>query len=336
MPLSISEQLPLQNQLYQIRTRPKASHAISERSFMPRMLMSSLSRYLAAETEYLIPNRSFSGGLLYYIMGSLLWTIQDRVEETMREKTHFENSRGERLCGILSNPSKSTEEPMVILCHGFSTGKDGRTNTRLEEILSKHNISTFRFDFFGHGESEGLFEEITISEGVDDVRQALKYLQGLGYTVFGLMGSSFGGIVSILVASDRDEFGVLALKSPVSDYMGLLIAQHHRINIDIWKEKGAIPLTGADGQSLRLNYSFYKDAEKIKGYEAVKKIRIPTLIVHGDEDLTVPIEQSEISASLMSNCRLEIIRGADHIYSQPRHFEKMISLLSQFIVAHFR
>jgi alpha/beta superfamily hydrolase len=253
----------------------------------------------------------------------------------LKTKTHFENTRGDRLCGILSNPSGDIEEPIIIMCHGFSTSKDGRTNTLLEELLNKHGISTFRFDFFGHGESEGLFEEVTISEAVDDVQKALNYLQHLGYTLFGLIGSSFGGIVSILAASKSDEFDVLALKSPVSDYLGLLIAQGQNTKIDKWKEEGSIPITGADGQSLRLNYSFYEDAEQIRGYEAVKNIQIPTLIVHGDKDETVPLEQSKISASLMSHCRLEIIQGADHIYSQPRHFEKMIDLLSQFIINHF-
>ncbi len=254
----------------------------------------------------------------------------------MRNKIHFENSRGDRLCAVLSNPSGKTEEPMVIMCHGFTTSKDGRTNTLLEEILNANNISTFRFDFFGHGESEGLFEEVTISEAVDDVQRAWKFLQDLGYKLFGLVGSSFGGIVSILAASDRDTFDVLALKSPVSDYLGLLIAKDNGFNIETWKRAGSVLVTGADEQSLRLNYSFYKDAEKIRGYEAVKNIRIPTLIVHGDEDETVPLEQSKISASLMPNCRLEIIQGADHIYSQPRHFEKMIKLLSQFIITHFK
>ncbi|MFC2166066.1 alpha/beta hydrolase family protein [Acidobacteriota bacterium] len=254
----------------------------------------------------------------------------------MRKQIYFENSRGDRLAAILSNPSEKTEEPMVIMCHGFSTGKDGRTNTLMEERLNNHNISTFRFDFFGHGESEGLFEEVTISEAVDDVRRALRYLQDLGYSLFGLVGSSFGGIVSILAAADSDEIDVLALKSPVSDYLGLLIAQDFGLKIDTWKEKGSIPITGADGQNLRLNYTFYQDAETIRGYEEVKKIQIPTLIVHGDEDETVPLEQSKISASLMPHCRVEIIQGADHIYSQPRHFEKMIDLLSQFIINHFR
>lgn len=253
----------------------------------------------------------------------------------MRQKVDFENSRGNRLCGILSAPSGKTEEPMIIMCHGFSTSKDGRTNSLLEEKFNNHSLSTFRFDFFGHGESEGLFEEITISEAVDDVQKALSYLQGLGYTLFGLVGSSFGGIVSILAASEKDEFKVLGLKSPVSDYLGLLIAQDHDLKIETWRDQGFIPISGAEGQSLRLNYTFYEDAERIRGYEAVRKIRIPTLIVHGDEDETVPIEQSKISASLIPNCRLEIIEGADHIYSQPRHFERMIDLLSQFVISHF-
>jgi len=269
-------------------------------------------------------------------MVNCLWIIQDRSKEMMKDKTYFANSRGNRLCGILSNPSGKTTDPMIIMCHGFSTSKDGRTNTLLEERFNAHGISTFRFDFFGHGESEGLFEDVTISEAVDNVQRALRYLQNQGYSLFGLVGSSFGGIVSILAASESDKFDILALKSPVSDYMGLLIAQNHGINIDAWKDQGSIAVTGSDGQDLKLNYSFYKDAEKIRGYDAAKRINIPTLIVHGDKDETVPLEQSKISASLMPHCRLEIIEGADHIYSQPRHFEKMIGLLSQFIISHFK
>ncbi|MCK4786450.1 MAG: hypothetical protein KAV87_22015, partial [Desulfobacteraceae bacterium] len=82
----------------------------------------------------------------------------------MKEKIFFKDSKGNKLCGILSNPTSQKEKPIIILCHGFSTSKEGRTYVRLEEILNSSGISTFRFDFFGHGESEGIFEEITTSE----------------------------------------------------------------------------------------------------------------------------------------------------------------------------
>ena len=79
----------------------------------------------------------------------------------MREKIFFENSKGNKLCGILSNPTNDKNKSIIVLCHGFSTSKESSTYISLEQILNKNNISTFRFDFFGHGESEGKFENLT-------------------------------------------------------------------------------------------------------------------------------------------------------------------------------
>jgi len=250
----------------------------------------------------------------------------------LKEKIFFKNSKGNKLCGILSNPTSQEEKPIIILCHGFSTSKEGRTYVRLEEILNKHAVSTFRFDFFGHGESEGKFEEITTYEAVDDIQNAIKFLRESGYEKIGLVGSSFGGMASIIEAGKTDDLYVLALKSPVSDYMALIHSRVDEQDIKNWKEKGIIDVTGVDGETRKLYYSFYEEAEKVKAYDGAQKIKIPALIVHGDEDETVPIEQSRKTASLIENCRLETIEGADHTYSKARHFEKMLDLISEFIV----
>lgn len=250
----------------------------------------------------------------------------------MKDKIFFGNSQGTRLCGILSNPTNDQKKPIIILCHGFSTSKDGRTYVRLEEMLNDREISTFRFDFYAHGESEGNFEEITTSEAVDDVRNAIKFLKKSEYTKIGLVGSSFGGLASILTASQSDDLYLLALKSPVSDYKSMAHTRHSEQEINDWKTKGYIDLDSVNEERRRLNYSFYEDAEKVDAYEEARKIKIPTLIVHGDEDETVPIEQSIKTARLIENCRLEIIRGCDHVYSNPEHFEKLLNLVSGFIV----
>ena len=250
----------------------------------------------------------------------------------MQEKLFFENTKGNRLCGILANPTSNKNGPIMILCHGFSTSKDSSTYVRLEKILNGKGISTFRFDFFAHGESEGEFEDITISEAVDDILNAIRFLKELGYSKIGLVGSSFGGLASVIAASKTDDLFVLALKSPVSDDLGKLVAQESRQEIETWKEKGFIYYTSGDGRGLRLNYSFFEDDEKVNGYEAAKKIKIPTFIVHGNNDESVPIEQSKKIVGLMENSRLGIIEGADHRYSKPEDFEKMLGLISEFII----
>lgn len=250
----------------------------------------------------------------------------------MKQKVFFPGSRKNRLCGILSDPSDDGNCPLVVLCHGFTTSKDGRTYVRLEETLNRGKVATFRFDFFGHGESEGKFEEITISEAVDDVLSAILHVRESGYKKIGLMGSSFGGFASMVAAGRSENLYVLALKSPVSDYLELLTTPHRGIDVAAWRQNGFTAFEGAEGEKRRLNFSFYEDAGKYDGYFYARKIRVPVLIVHGDQDETVPLEQSKKAAAIIPDCRLEIIKGAGHTYSNPAHFERMLDLIANFLI----
>lgn len=83
-------------------------------------------------------------------------------------------------------------------------------------------------------------------------------------------------------------------------------------------------------------FSFFLDAEKINVYACCEKIKIPTLIVHGSENETVPVEQSQKASAHMRNYRLKIIRGADHRYTDPEDFDKMLEVISEFIIEQSR
>lgn len=250
----------------------------------------------------------------------------------MEEKLFFYDSRGNRLCGILSNPANDKLKSIIILCHGFSSNKESKTYTTLQKALNQKNVSTFRFDFYGHGESEGKFEDTTISLAVDAVLQAVKFLKEENYSKIGLVGGSFGGMASLIVASQSEDLFILALKAPVSDYLGKLVAQKSQQEIKDWEEKGFIYyLSGKQGK-LKLNYSFFEDAKKYENYyRSYKKIKIPVLIVHGDEDTTVPLKQSRKTCSVIPDCRLEVIEGADHFFKEPAQFERVINLIVSFI-----
>ncbi|MFA4855813.1 MAG: alpha/beta fold hydrolase [archaeon] len=247
----------------------------------------------------------------------------------MQQKLFFKNSRGDRLCGILSSPAGGSGA-IVILCHGFATSKDVDTYTCLERALNQNGVSTFRFDFFGHGESEGKFEDVTISEAVDDVLCAVSFVREKGFSKIALFGSSFGGMAALLAAPNVSGLFALALKSPVSDRLGKIIADEDKVSIEHWKKNGFILHESSVMGKPRLNYSFCKDAENVSAFDAAKKIRVPVLIVHGGMDKVVPVEQSKKTASLIPNCRLEIVQGADHHYSKPGDFEKMLALVSKF------
>jgi len=252
----------------------------------------------------------------------------------MQEKLSFQNNKGDNLVGILSNPSGSKENLIVVLCHGFDTSMQSTTYLRVEKALNEKGFATLRFDFFGHGESDGKFEDITISEAVDDALQAIAFVKSRGFQKIALFGSSFGGMAALLAAAKSPGLQLLALKSPVSDYLGKLLADEDKIGIEQWKKQGFTWHETSKRGKLKLNYSFVEDAENVSGFEEAGKIKVPTLIVHGNQDKIVPIEQSRKTASLIPNCRLEEIEGANHKYSKPEDFERVLKLISEFVAGN--
>ncbi len=246
----------------------------------------------------------------------------------MEEKLFFKNSKGNRLCGILSNPTGDKTRPIVILCHGFNSGKDSNTNTVLKTNLDKNNLSSFRFDFFAHGESEGSFEDLTVSEAVDDVLQAVNLIKQFGFSKIGLEGSSFGGLAAVIVASKTNDLFILAIKCPVSSYLEFKEYANPGL-IEEWKKQGY-----DYRENKKLKYSFYEDIKENVAYDIAGKISAPTLIVHGEKDEEVSIGQSIKLSKLILNCQLKIIPGAGHLFKEGNSRQLMINALTDFIVKH--
>lgn len=250
------------------------------------------------------------------------------------EKFYFKNSKGDKLCGVLSNPTGNKNRPIVIMAHSFSTSKDSGTYVSLASNLETHDISSFRIDFYGHGESEGKFEDITVSEAVDDILQAIKFLKNKGYKKIGLMGGSFGGIASIMAASKSKDLYLLVLKSPVSNYFDKEMETKSKEELEEWNKKGYRYYTSGDGRKSKLNYCFFEDFKNNNGYKAAPKIKIPTLIVHGDEDETVPYKQSVKTTKLIPNCKLYTVKGANHHYDGKGLKEEALVMMTKFIVTN--
>lgn len=252
----------------------------------------------------------------------------------MRKKVFFDNSKGNKLVGIVSNNNRSKDRPIIILAHGFTSSKDSGTYTTLADELEKQGVTSFRFDLFAHGESEGNFEDITVSEAVDDILRAIDFLKKIGYRHIGLMGSSFGGISSIIAASKSKDIFVLALKSPVSNYLQREKETKTKKELKEWKEKGYRYYVDSKGKKYKLNYTFFEDFKNNNGWKVAYKITIPTLIVHGNADKSVPYQHSVKVSKLISNCILHTVKNASHHYDEPKQFQEMIDTLANFLIEH--
>ena len=131
----------------------------------------------------------------------------------MIQKVYFKSKY--LLCGIL-NVSHVTDNRIVVLCHaGGNSNKESRITLDLEKRFQKIGISTFRFDFTGHGESEGK-KDFTIQQGVEDIFAAMDFLKTREYRQFVLLGGSRGATCALRAAVRRKNIRCLVLISPAS------------------------------------------------------------------------------------------------------------------------
>jgi hypothetical protein len=252
----------------------------------------------------------------------------------MEEALTFRDHDGHRVAAILTTPEAPTDR-VVLLCHGFLSGKNSTTNKTLTRALTEQGIATFRFDFFGQGDSEGPFEALTVTIALGQALAALDLLTARGYKRIGLIGSSFGGLVALLTASQKPELACLGLKCPVADFTEVLRLEFGEAGMARWKTHHEIPDVTGGPKPVRLRYALYENCLTYDGYEAAATIRTPTLIVQGEKDELVPLHQSSrLMEVLRGKRQLEILPGADHTFSKGEDFRKMTTLLADWMVKH--
>ena len=89
----------------------------------------------------------------------------------MKIKLQLTGDKG-RISAILQRPELSVGQkcPLVILMHGFMANKALQPIKGIAKVLEAEGIASLRFDFDGHGRSEGRFCEMTVLTEIADAR----------------------------------------------------------------------------------------------------------------------------------------------------------------------
>jgi pimeloyl-ACP methyl ester carboxylesterase len=252
----------------------------------------------------------------------------------VEEQIVFNDSCGHRVSAILTVPDGGTDR-VAVLCHGFLSGKNSSTNKTLTRMLTERGIATFRFDFFGHAESDGPFEEITTTLAIQQTEAALDLVIARGYGRIGLVGSSFGGLVAILTAARRNDIACLALKCPVVDFAEELRLTLGSDELPRWQTTDTIPNIMGGPDRVRLRYHFYEDSLRQIAYRPAEHITVPTLIVQGGQDECVPLHQSRrLHDALRGQKKLILLPDADHQFTRGEDFHQMTTSISDWLVTH--
>ena len=255
-------------------------------------------------------------------------------EQIVGAPVTFSSSSGLSTPAILAEPSTPTNL-CVILCHGFLSDKNSRTNRRLTELLVPQGIATLRFDWYGMGESKERFSNMSLKQCEEQLDAAFQALHKRGMDRLGLVGSSFGGLMAILAAPRQDKLQALGLKCPVVDFSEVLRLEFGPEAMEHWKSTNHIPNIVGDGSPVPLQYDFYEECLTYDAYAAISRIQVPTLVVHGDQDELIPRPQIDrLLATLHSIKQFKLIEGADHQFGRPEEFRLMTNHLSQWMVQY--
>jgi len=226
----------------------------------------------------------------------------------MIEKRVSFTSEGQKISGILHLPN-SENPPCVIASHGLLSSKDSEKYIALGKAISNEGIAMLRFDFRGVGESEGSEKDNTISKKLLDLQSAIHFIQSsLGHsTKIGLLGSSLGGFLSLIQASkDQEIKAVVTWATPL--YLNDLRSK---------KQEEEYPLPPDE---------FFEDLSKYRLLLFVHRVS-RCLVIHGEKDELVPMEQSiEIFRHLSLPKEIHIIGGADHRLTDQAHRRGAINL----------
>ncbi len=234
----------------------------------------------------------------------------------MEEKVVF-YSQGQKLVASLTYPFEGA--PCIVMSHGFDSSKDGTKWSYMSPRFSAEGFAVFRFTYRGCGQgednSEGEFEDTTLTSRVQDFAAALEYLETapVDLSRWGAIGSSFGGSV-LIVARDPRVKAVVLLATP-SHFPPPTPDQQRELG-----ESGF--LNSYYGR--RIKRAYFEDVQKYDLLRDMRGIGVPVLIIHGSLDSDVPSGNAyELYEHAPEPKRLEIIQGGAHDLNQPEHLEQV-------------
>ena len=222
--------------------------------------------------------------------------------------------------------------PMAILMHGIFSSKDFIPMPQLAKGLAEAGIASIRFDFDGHGKSEGRMQDMTIEKELADARAIWDYVQGLRYvSAVGLLGHSQGGVVASMTAGRLAAAGAGAPAGMVLIAPGAVIKEacqggkFFNARFDPKNPPEYIRCWGM----MKLGREYLLTTQQLDIYGTAAAYTGPVLLLHGDRDGIVPVWCSEkYLQTYGTQTTLQMVEGENHTIT--RHRKVVVSHVMQF------
>jgi pimeloyl-ACP methyl ester carboxylesterase len=221
--------------------------------------------------------------------------------------------------------------PAVVWLGGFKSDMTGTKAEALAEWAEERGRAYVRFDYFGHGASDGDFSEGTISRWRED---ALAILDTLATGDVVLVGSSMGGWIACLAAMAAPaRVKAMVLVAPAPDFTEKLMEP------EIPPEGRAA--LAADGVWMRpseygdpypITRRLLEDGARWSILDGQPiPIEVPVRILQGGQDPDVPWRHAlELAHALKSeDVVFTLVKDGDHRLSRPQDIDRLVAAVQE-------
>lgn len=222
----------------------------------------------------------------------------------------FEGPLG-TLRGLLHLPASADPAPAVVMLHGFTGNhvEDQFLFAQAARHLANAGFAALRFSFYGSGDSDGEFEDMTVQSEIDDAVAALDWIgqqPGIDARRIAVLGLSLGGCVTALLAGQDPRVKAAVLWNAVA-----LPPLHFN---DLPREGLDAGIRGG----LRLGADFLPAFYALDIVGALRRYAGPGLVIQATADTSVMIEEADALASALgARGTLRHIQDADHTFRYP-------------------
>lgn len=240
------------------------------------------------------------------------------------------NAQGERL-DTTFHPAEargggaSVPTSLVILGHGVTSNKDRPWLIELAEGLAAAGVPSLRMTFSGNGESEGRYEEATPLKEAGDLGSVIDAVKAAGVSRVAYAGHSMGGAVGVLRAADDPRIDVLVSLAGMLHVRAFMQQQFGHLAFgDLMLDKPDCPWSETMAETAARIGSLTAQAARV---------RAPWLLVHGDADELVPLQDSlDARAAAGGRPDLVILPGVDHRFTGA--IPQMVEAVVPWVVRH--
>lgn len=237
-------------------------------------------------------------------------------------------SYGERnIYGVLNRPAGGMKrQPLLIVSHGFNGSHEFGKN--YFSLLEELGYQCYTFDF-GCGSlgsrTDSNTMNMSIPDECSDLKAVIEYFRGrpdVDPDRIVLLGESQGGLISALTASDMpDAVSRLILVFPafcIPDNWNQRYPDVNEIPDTTWL------------WNVPLGRRFFEEIRDMNVFQGMENFEKPVLIIQGDKDPIVSMEDSRRATELYGNAHLHVIPGAGHGFN-PDEFEESLQQIRIFL-----